>query len=231
MKKIILPNILKPIYFKPNKSKNLIDSLKFVIKKNFGFDNLEQLHKIIKTKKVKGWNTDQRSLLHKTVYADFDKKKSIIIPEYYKICNEIIKLYKDNTGIREWGIQRYPSMRFHWPKDLAVCEFHKDSDYSHSIAESNNIFFFTKAKDSNAIWFEKNLGCKDYFPLNIEKGTIAILNSAIYFHGNKKNKEGWTRVSSDFRVIPIQAIERGSKTLLQKKKLNLNDYFIDAKKI
>jgi hypothetical protein len=192
---------------------------------------LENLHQIKKEGKVSGWNTDQKSLIHKTVYADFDKKKSVIIPEYYKICNEIVELYKYNTGIKDWGIQRYPSMRFHWPEDLAVCEYHKDSDYSHSIAESNNIFFFTEAKNTNAIWFEKNLGCKDYFPLNIDKGKIAILNSAIYFHGNKTNKEGWTRISSDFRIIPIQAIVTGSKTLLKEKKLDLNDYFIDAKKI
>ena len=82
MKKITLPNILNPIYFKPNKSKNFIDSLKFTLKKTFGFDNLENLHQIKVGKgKVSGWNTDQISLIHKTVYADFDKKKSVIIPE------------------------------------------------------------------------------------------------------------------------------------------------------
>ena len=122
-------------------------------------------------------------------------------------------------------------MRFHWPKDLAVCEFHKDSDYSHSPAETNNIFFFTKARKTNSIWFERNLGCKDFFPLDMKKGKIAILNSAIYTHGNKINTEGWTRVSSDFRIIPVKAVEKGSKTLLKKRKLDLNDYFVDSRKI
>tara|TARA_B100001287_G_C22585618_1_gene483099 strand:- start:139 stop:837 length:699 start_codon:yes stop_codon:yes gene_type:complete len=232
MKNIVLPNILKPTYFTPKNSKNYIDSLKFLLKKEFGFDNLEHCHNIERPKKVKGWNTDQKSLLHKTVYKDFDrKKKSIIIPEYYKVCKEIVKLYKKKTGIKEWAVQRFPSMRFHWPKDLAVCEFHKDSDYSHSPAETNNIFFFTKARKTNSIWFERNLGCKDFFPLDMKKGKIAILNSAIYTHGNKINTEGWTRVSSDFRIIPVKAVEKGSKTLLKKRKLDLNDYFVDSRKI
>ena len=79
---------------------------------------------------------------------------------------------------------------------------------------------------------EKHLGWFDYTPLNLHAESSALLNTSICRHGDKVNVEGYTRLSVDFRAIPISALTNPSltvgKSLTKSKTFDTNDYYISS---
>ncbi len=191
---------------------------------------LDQLHKKLIDNKKLIYGTDQATLFHKAVYSTFD------LPNFYstkfwfyykKLCLEIVDKLKDETNYRgEWSIQRYPTFRFHFPNNLSVFEFHRDSDYEHPLGEINCFYAITECKNSSALQVEKNLGFEDYVPLNLKSGEYAILNTSIFKHGDLINKTNKTRVSMDFRFIPDIHLNNTKVSKTNSIKLNSDEYFI-----
>ena len=196
---------------------------------------LDNLHRELIDNKRLIFGTDQATLFHKAVYSTFD------LPNFYstkfwfyykKLCLEIVDKLKNKTDYHgEWSIQRFPTFRFHFPNNLSVFEFHRDSDYEHPLGEINCFYAITKCKNSSALHIEKNLGFEDYVPLNLKSGEYAILNTSIYKHGDLINKTSKTRVSMDFRFIPDIHLNNTKISKTNSLKLTSDEYFIKEKEM
>lgn len=194
--------------------------------------DLEQLHKL-KALDLLEAGTDQASPFHKSIYSEFDRDTgSPLIVEYRRLCIEWLEELKW-AHEDEWAIQRYPSIRIHMPGNVSVFEFHRDNDYSHQLGEVNHFLSVTESRQSAALHVEKNLGWNDFAPLELAAGESAIINTSVFRHGDYINNEGYTRVSLDFRAIPLDLLKNVGSTvsLTKKKALDDTDYFIRATSI
>ena len=203
-------------------------SLIYFNENKFQLENLHEL--IIDEKKLLKKGTDQSTLFHKAIYSTFDEPDYFLSQfwqNYKELCLEIVERLKTETCyLGEWAIQRYPTIRFHFPNNVSVFEFHRDSNYLHPIGEINCFYALNECKDSSSLHVEKNLGFEDYVPLNLQPGEYAILNTSIYKHGDFINKTGKTRVSMDFRFIPTNFLSNNKSSLTRQIKFSTNSYFI-----
>ena len=124
--------------------------LKYKLDKD-DFD-LSNLHDLFKNNKLLKKGTDQSTLFHKAIYSTFDDPNyftSLFWLSYCDFCLEIVEKLKKETGFNgEWAIQRFPTIRFHFPNNVSVFEFHRDSNYSHPIGEINCFYAFNDCFNS-----------------------------------------------------------------------------------
>ena len=197
-------------------------------------DKLENLHESFPNhKKLLKKGTDQSTIFHRAIYSTFDDK-NFFLTEFWKsyrdLSLEIVEILKNETGYYgEWAIQRYPTVRFQFPENVSVFEFHRDSNYSHPIGEINCFYAINKCINSSALQVEKNLGFEDYVPLNLNPGQYALLNTSIYKHGDFLNTTNKTRISMDFRFIPNSKLTTENISLTKGIGFNSNSYFIKEK--
>jgi len=200
-----------------------------LIKKNFELDDLH--HLLVDDKNLLQKGTDQSTVFHKAIYSTFDQPsffKSEFWQNYRILSLEIVdKLKNETCYFGEWAIQRYPTIRFHFPKNISVFEFHRDSNYLHPIGEINCFYALNECNNSSALHVEKNLGFENYVPLNLQPGEYAILNTSIFKHGDFINKTRKTRVSMDFRFIPNSFLTNNVSSLTKKIKFTSDSYFIN----
>tara|TARA_B100000941_G_C28460014_1_gene530193 strand:+ start:109 stop:828 length:720 start_codon:yes stop_codon:yes gene_type:complete len=202
-------------------------------------DKLENLHESFPNhKKLLKKGTDQSTIFHKAIYSTFDDKNFFLTDfwkSYSELSLEIVEILKNETGyFGEWAIQRYPTIRFQFPENVSVFEFHRDSNYSHPIGEINCFYAINKCINSSALQVEKNLGFEDYVPLNLNPGQYALLNTSIYKHGDFLNVTNKTRISMDLRFIPNSKLTNENISLTKGIGFNSNSYFIkenDMRKI
>lgn len=214
----------------------LSDSISTLICHHFGISTLDQVHLVQKGESnllfQKG--TDQACAIHELVYKEFDRGlQSNVISSYRKLVAEWLNSLIESTHIQDWAIQRYPSLRVQFPNNVSVFEFHRDSDYNHPLGELNHFLAITSCINTAALHVENNLGWADFIPINLTKGQSAILNTSIFKHGDVINREGFTRVSIDFRAIPTQVLESSISTtsITTKRKFTVNDYFIKSNRL
>lgn len=200
------------------------------------FFNLEDLHEIFEEhQELLQKGTDQSTIFHKAIYSSFDDP-NYCFTEFYlnytKLSLEVLVILKDQTGYKgEWAIQRFPTIRIQFPNNLSVFEFHRDSNYSHPIGEINCFYAINTCYKSSALQVERNLGFEDYVPLNLNPGQYALLNTSIYKHGDILNETKKTRISMDFRFIPISKLTEGRISLTKGIEFNTNSYFIRESEI
>ena len=99
--------------------------------------------------------------------------------------------------------QKKPSHRILFYNNPGESRFHRDKDYGHSTAEINYSVPQTDAFDTNTFWIESEEGKEDFTPIEMKLGQFVRFNGASLKHGAKANTTGKSRVSFDFRVIPL----------------------------
>ncbi len=212
-----------------NKStQEVVSEFEKFIRNNFSVDQSSDLHLLLKSNKELDYIEDQTTFAHKIIYKEFDRElSSPLISSYRKLAEEICNQLISENDIRNWAIQRYPSVRVQFPNNISVFKFHRDSDFAHPIGELNNFLAITQCNNTAALFVERTLGWGDYEPLNLRAGELAKLNTSIFKHGDKPNLEGFTRVSIDFRLIPKSALDSESigKSITQGKRFDTNDYY------
>jgi len=160
---------------------------------------------------LNGKERDQSSPIHKHFYSIFDANPEFL-RTYHVFVSKVVQPYYDEDIV----YQARPTFRIHYPGNLAVGEWHKDSDYNHPRREDNWWVPFTKAFDTNTIWVESAEDKEDYLPYNIDPGEVLIFPGSQLKHGNKLNETGVSRVSMDFRVLRMkdyEASEEGSSAV------------------
>ena len=197
---------------------------------------LEDLHEIFEDhQKLLMKGTDQSTIFHRKIYSTFDDPNYFLSEfwkSYRKLSLEIVNILKNQTGyFGEWAIQRYPTIRLQFPKNVSVFEFHRDSNYSHPIGEINCFYAINKCFNTSALQVEKNLGFEDYVPLNLKPGQYALLNTSIYKHGDLLNETKKTRISMDLRFIPNSKLNSEKFSLTKGVRFNSNSYFIKEKEM
>ena len=181
-------------------------------------DNLEKIHTIEDYELfIKG--TDQLTVWHRRYYDNLDK----FLPLYDQFINEVIKpTFGENVVY-----QKIPTFRTQLVNNLGVFEFHRDRDYAHNEEERNFFLPFTNAYSTNTIWVESEEGKADYSPMNVLYGEVVKWNGNTLMHGNKQNSTLNTRVSVDFRCIPLSMYneEEGAAAIYSKMKFKVGDYY------
>lgn len=181
-------------------------------------ENLEKIHTLQDYELfVKG--TDQSTSWHRKYYDNLDK----FLPLYDKFINEVVKpLFGE-----EIVYQKIPTFRTQLVNNLGVFEFHRDRDYSHNEEERNFFLPFTDAYATNTIWVESEEDKGDYSPMTTLYGQVVKWNGNSLMHGNKQNNTSNTRVSVDFRVIPLSKYseEEGKQAIYSKMKFKVGDYY------
>jgi hypothetical protein len=159
-----------------------IDKYKFreLVSEAFGVDDLEKLHEF-----KQNWIKDEYKKLNV-----HNENTTIFHEEFYK----------------NFHYQYLPTFRIHLPFDnQAIHTWHYDSDqlHRHPIGEINIWLPLTRCYRTNTMWIESEPFKLDFKPLEGGYGDFWINNGNVCIHGNKPNITNNTRISFDFRVIPI----------------------------
>lgn len=106
--------------------------------------------------------------------------------------------------------QKFPTFRVHLYGNVAVGAFHTDSEFNHPEGEINFIIPLTNSGGTACPWVESEPGKGDYTPIPLELGKLVRFNGNKLSHGNKVNGTQLTRLSMDFRILPISFYKEGA---------------------
>tara|TARA_E500000305_G_C4015393_1_gene235267 strand:+ start:823 stop:1497 length:675 start_codon:yes stop_codon:yes gene_type:complete len=187
---------------------------KEMIQDVFECDDLKNIHHLRKDlfpdKNVlsKPWPLNENTTkFHQEFYSKLDNDWDDIKNSYELfIKNEIKPLFNE-----EFLYQKFPTFRVNLPELKSVNKWHYDSDenHRHPDGEINFHIGITDCFDTNAIWVESEPRKEDFKPINVKYGEFAEFNGNKCTHGNKTNKTEVTRISFDFRVLPISKYKAG----------------------
>mgnify|MGYP001227212261 CR=1 FL=1 len=207
----------------PAKHKYNLEDYDFVghARKVFSCDDLSLVHEKHGVNfGVLTFDTDQSTLFHRMWYSQGKKSNFYSIYRRF-IENEIRPLFDESIIY-----QKIPTFRTQVPNNLGVAEWHRDSDYSHFRGEMNIFLPLTRAHDTATVWTESAEGREDYAPLNADPGEFYVWLGSVWNHGNKMNDTGVSRVSIDFRVMPLaQYKETDNVSTTYKMKMTIGEYF------
>ncbi len=220
-----------PVLLKMREAKDFAAALSSFIATHLPCSSIENIHNHLSSSLLTE-GTDQSTPIHRLVYDEFDRGfDSLLYKKYRRLCKAHLDYLRKHYSIDDWAIQRFPSLRVQLPGNVSVFEFHRDSDYSHPLGEINHFLAITRCTGSAALWYERHLGWEDYHALSLDSNQSALLNTSIFKHGDLLNKESFTRVSIDFRSIPLHVLRREPQKQSLTKGLSLDEhsYFIDSK--
>ncbi len=165
--------------------------------------NLSKLHEIQKnnyelfTELGKDSNTEFHKMFYKKLNEGWE-----IQDEYDKfIKNEILPF----LGLNEALVQKFPTFRVMLPNNVAITVNHHDSDHlhKHPKGEINFIMALTDMFDTNTVNVETMPRLGEYNEIKLNAGETICFNGNNCDHYNNVNKTGYTRVSFDFRILPL----------------------------
>ncbi|KAL6062828.1 Fe2OG dioxygenase domain-containing protein [Balamuthia mandrillaris] len=168
---------------------------------------------------------DQKTVYHQTYY------NSPLLPEMLSLYERFVKEVVAPQFEGEVAIvyQRKPTFRVHLPNNFAVPHnrgpeerpgLHCDSEYNHPPGEIN--FWH------NTMWTESEPFKEDWHPALLSYGQFLRFNGNLCRHYGNKNASGLTRVSVDFRVVPMSQWDETAvvKASVQSfRKFIIGDYF------
>jgi len=189
------------------------------VRKIFGIENLEELHKLYHNVPLVEHKNDQSTSAHLHFYAN-DKE---FLRLYTTFIQEVVKPFWKQEKL---VFQTVPTFRVSLPNNKAIGAPHKDQDYGHSDKEINHVVPLNIMHDSNSIWVESEPGKEDFAPIYVPYGEVFVFNGATLKHLNKVNVTEKTRVSFDFRIIKFEDYEPSEKkSSWLKKRFVIGDYF------
>ena len=173
---------------------NLLSSL-------FNHQNLETIHEKLGDLEQFTMANNSNTECHKAFYAKLKEGWPELESMYESFLSEFIL---EIVG-EEFIFQKWPTLRTHVPNNWATPEYHRDSQegYNHPHGEINFLLPFTKCHDTNTLWSESEADKGDFQPIQMEWGELVTFNGNQCRHGNKINKTPISRVTCDFRVLPL----------------------------
>ena len=202
-----------------------------ILAKFFNVSCLSKLHverKDLIPKEELKFENETKTALHKAFYARYHHGWPELENAYRSFVeNEIKKIYS-----KEFIFQTFPSIRFHLPQDRAIHVWHYDSDgdHRHPDWEINFHLALTNILDTQSVWVESVPGLEDYRPMEMNYGEFYAFNGNKSRHGNKVNLTDQTRVSFDFRIMPMERYKSIDQSLVKnsatsKKKFTIGSYY------
>jgi len=196
------------------------------IQKMFDLSNLEDLHTTSKNhyELFKQFGEDSTTEFHKTFYDCINDTTSILSCKLKNSYNDLIKqVILPYLNLNEALVQKFPTIRFHLPNNVAVARPHIDSEF-HPIGEINFTIAITDMHDTNSIWIETMPRLEDFVCFNLKAGDCISFNANLCSHFNKINETGKTRISMDFRVLPLNMYKEN----IIKKSASTNQTYVDG---
>lgn len=194
---------------------------------NYG---LKYLHELSKEKYNKLFEVgkDSSTEFHTKFYNQYRSGWPELESLYEKFIREVISIHFDEDFL----FQKFPTARFHLPQNVAVGDFHTDAEFGHPDGEINFIIPLTESKDTASVWVESEEGKKDFTSIVLQPGWLVRFNGNRLTHGNKVNATEKTRVSMDFRILPISKYkpEDASSSITTHTKFVEGQYFKRFKK-
>ena len=85
----------------------------------------------------------------------------------------------------------------------------------------------TKCYDTNSLWVESEPGKGDYKPVIMDNGDLFKFYGNKCRHGNKVNNTNRTRVTFDFRVLPLSKYkpEKNAHSGTRSMKFEVGSYY------
>tara|TARA_R110000824_G_scaffold84283_7_gene210321 strand:- start:1097 stop:1786 length:690 start_codon:yes stop_codon:yes gene_type:complete len=172
------------------------------------------------------WHNEADTLFHKEFYNHLNSKNGKDVKNWYSnfIVNQVSPWFSES-----FLYQRAPSFRIHLPNLQAIQKWHYDSDvdHGHPLWEINFHIPVTNTFASNAIWIESVPGLKDFSPVELKDGEYTIFDGNRCTHGNKINKTSYTRISFDFRVMPIRLYDENTTKIsaTTKRRFAIGEYY------
>ena len=204
-----------------------------IVRRIFEVDDLQKTHELLPsvTEQIT-FDDDTKTWFHKKYYSS--ATYSELIKLYDRFVKEVIlPRYSDS----EFAVQVDPSFRIHLPNNTALgvrendsddkIGIHCDADYNHQIGEINFILPLTPMFDTNSVYTESEPGKEDYHSINVPIGNVFCFYGNKCRHYNMKNTTGVSRLSIDFRIIPMSKYDYNwtSVSIHGKRPLTLSGYF------
>lgn len=195
-----------------------------IVRNIFQVDDLQYIHTILDKQLdiPDDPSKDQSTIFHKIFYANYEGDSHGFLALYRDFVTHITQQHFPQ---QKMVYQTRPTFRVQAPNNLAVAKWHKDKAYNHSFNEINIFLPLTDAFDTNTIWAESEEDKGDFAPMNTKLGEFVIWNGANLNHGNKKNETGVSRVSVDFRVIPLDKFDYSGSSVTSKVPMELGKYW------
>jgi len=165
----------------------LIESVMWLL----GVDDLTSLTGPSELKKREN---DQESPYHDAFYAGFEKIRHL----YTRFVHHVVAGHVEAP----YCYQAVPTFRVQFPENVAVGEFHKDGDYNHPDGEINFWVPLTPVSRRSAVWIEPSPNAFPE-PVPVQPGEVLVFDAVNTKHGNVVNSTSQTRVSFDFRCLPM----------------------------
>jgi hypothetical protein len=163
-----------------------------LVREHLNVYDLSRLGELVDTAGVFDREHDQSTWVHKRFYE--------IGETFHETYRSFIRDFVQPLFGEPVVFQRMPTFRVHLPSNVAVGEFHRDSDYNHGAAAVNFWVPLTPTWGNNSIWIEQEDG--EMSPPSLAPGQVLVFDGVGLYHGNKINDTGATRVSFDIRIVP-----------------------------
>lgn len=123
--------------------------------------------------------------------------------------------------------QEFPTFRVHLLNNVAVGAFHNDGEFGHPAGEINFIIPLTNSDGTASIWIESEPKKEDFEAIPMQIGSLITFNGNELTHGNKMNTTDRTRVSMDFRVLPLSKYDENNtaESITRKTKFKEGGYY------
>jgi hypothetical protein len=169
---------------------------------------------------------DQATRFHSSFYAAFATNLYDLKTTYLDFIEEVARPLAREQGMGAVLYQTVPTFRVQFPGNLAVGEFHKDGDYGHPEGEMALWVPLTVAAGTSAVQFQTQDGAP-LVSADVVPGEFWFGNTRDVLHGNLPNDTGLTRVSFDFRVLPLEKYDpaNAKRSVAAKKKFVIGDYW------
>ncbi len=186
---------------------------------------LEELHHFVEGKYMKLFEVgkDSSTIFHDAFYNKYRAGWAEMELYYLNFIYEVIAPHFEEDFL----YQKFPTFRVHLPDNIAVGRYHMDSEFGHPKGERNFIIPLTNSYDTASMWLESEPGKADFEPVPLEVGYLLAFNGNELTHGNEINKTGKTRVSMDFRILPISMYDESvnSESVTRKTKFIQGEYY------
>ncbi len=187
--------------------------------------NLENLHYLVEGRYTELFEIghDSSTIFHKAFYDKYRAGWKGLEAMYYKFISEVIA----PNEAEDFLYQKFPTFRVHLPGNVAVGKFHNDAEFGHPVGEKNFIIPLTNSTGSASVWIESEVGKKDFDWIPLFLGQLASFNGNALTHGNKVNESEKTRVSMDFRILPISMYNKtqSNESITTKTKFTEGEYY------
>ena len=165
-----------------------------------GVEHLERLHELPDPKPFADY---VERLSH---YSGLLRESFHAVEHLYLALVDIVAEEFGGLSLR----QRPPSIRCHLAGANTASSMHRDGDPKYGISPGilNCWVPLTEVSATNSLYVESSPGAGDHRPVSLRPGQMMVFDAYHLEHGSLANESGRTRVSFDFRFVPVRSPSR-----------------------